>query len=229
MVDRLTSIENLAGTLVLNIENLECCNSAFAGVEIPPTGHNWAAAILSYCESHDIDVSNVEFDPESDLFAAYSQHRKDLERITQVVETLVANPIELRRSWPGLPEDEDLVFSVEDFVEDLDFNGVDLSRPLEVRFFLEFPQKEPVLSACKRASAAGYDCLLQTTSEPFFFAASVEELPTLEALQERVDYFRGLAQELGGNFIDCESAAEGSSPLEVFATDWRRFEDKNRT
>ena len=216
------------GGYVLNIVDLDCAKSIFDSCDVVPTGHAWEAAILKYCTDESLDVSNVEFDPESDLFVAYASNREQLDKIAQVIETFLHKSSVLSRVLESLDLDIEEEFSAEEFIEHLEYNDVDLTKPLDLMFFVEFSERDAVHKACETAYATGYECFLNTASAPYYFAAKIVEIPELNRLNIRIRYFQELALELGGNFESCEDS-DSYDLLNIAETDWRQYVPDNGT
>ena len=56
----------------LTFGDLDIVREHFSKCGLTPDGHTWERAIVSYCDESKLDISELEFDSESDLFSVFS-------------------------------------------------------------------------------------------------------------------------------------------------------------
>src|SRR5437868_11509457 len=55
-------------------------------------GYSWEAMVRAVLEMRSVDVSDLEFDPESDMFSVSSSDKKALQTIASIVRQLTEDP-----------------------------------------------------------------------------------------------------------------------------------------
>lgn len=211
------------GTYELTLIDVECAKEHFDKFEVLPTGHAWQTIIQSYCSLIKLDTDEVDFDSESDYFFAYAENRNVLDRVSIVINELIENSSVLESILENTDFEFTYSFSINEFIDSLEFNGRNLDFPLELGFYMTFNDKNSVYSVCQIAQKDGYDCLFRTVNPPYYFAGVIKDFAKKELLSRRVNYFNELANEFEGKFEYCQDFARVGSPLKVYATDWKRY------
>lgn len=189
----------------LTFSDLDCVRKTFNEYGLPPDGHTWERAIDAYCNVNSIDISLLEFDSESDLFAAYSKDKGLLQATASIIEEFITNPKCLREILEKLDGKETEEFSVSEFIEDLEYNEYDLSKPLEIIFFLDFEKAHQAKKACETSLADGYKCFLDVEDNNAPFAAIINIIPEKSNLESRIEFFKELANSFNGKFDFCDT------------------------
>ena len=142
----------------LTFRELDVVQEHFAKRGLVPDGHTWERAIIGYCEANSFDVSELDFDSESDLLSVYSETRDSLEKITAIIVKFVTDEEALANVLRSLNVEED---SPEELLELMREEGADLSSPVEFEFILQFHDESDLESACRKFTEQGYVCFLR--------------------------------------------------------------------
>ena len=202
-------------------DDLDSAKKSFDKFDMVSDGHKWEQAIQIYCIDNDIDVSEVDFDSESDLFAAYSKSKDDLEKITAIIDSFISSPKILISVLEEMDdEDDDGPETPEEFIEHLSYNGYNISKPREIIFFIDFKNQENARKACEACMLDGYQCLLDLCLvDEIHFAAVKKIVPSLEILNLNISYFNNIATEFDGKF-DYYDDYENNDLMSTYGSEW---------
>ena len=200
----------------LTFDDLDIVREHFGNYGLTPDGHTWERAIVEYCDEIKLDISELEFDSESDLLSVYSRSRDSLENISDVIVKFVADEEALQNVLCGLDVEED---SPEELLRLMAEEGADLSGPVKFEFIIVFPDDSDLKSACQKYTELGYTCFY---SDALQVGICHEIHPDLEKLGELHSSINDVAQDFGGKievFCDHDEADETLDELE----DWVRY------
>lgn len=167
-------------------------------LEVVLDGHVLETAVEGYCIDKNIELEGVEFDSESDMFAAYSDNRFQLEKIKGVIESFIKHPTLLTKYTKNIKEDE--WFTPAQYIEHLKYNNMDLTKTMTFSFQLEFDNDNSAREACKVAINNGYSCYLGQDYENSPIVALIDYIPDLRNIQESYDFFLNLSKQFSGTF-----------------------------
>jgi len=188
------------GDLSLTCSNFDFCKEEFKRFDVNPTGHVWEDLVQIYCEEKDIDLEEIGFDSESDMFAAYSQNEASLNALKAAFEAIVKKPSILVSLLEDYEEEESELWTVDDFLEHLDYNEIDRSKKLFLHFDLEFENKENSVKACEEIAGRDYPCYVGLEYENFPVAIGITVVPDKKVLSEMVEFVSALAERCAGSF-----------------------------
>lgn len=200
----------------LTFHDLGVVGEHFEKCRLTPDGHTWERTVLEYCNKRKLDLSELEFDSESDLFSVYSSARDALETIRLAIVELVTNEEALEGVLSEIDVEED---TPEELLRLLAIEGTDLSGPITFEFIIAFRNNSDLKGACERYDDLGYTCYYDDSLQVAVFH---EIYPTLEALSELHDAVVTVARQLGGKlevFADYDEADEPFEEIEH----WVRF------
>ncbi len=186
-------------------------------------GHEWESAIKTVCKEKNIDISKLEFDSESDMFAVYSPKKEFLQPIASIINIFVSKPKNLismlDSGSEGIIEDE--IEAPEEFIENLGYMGFDLSKSRQIAFYVEFKNEQYAKAACKECSLKGYQCLLDLRVEDEVnFAAIANSKLTTNELNEKIKYFQYIAKKYEGKF-DLYDDYENEDLIDgIYGSEW---------
>ena len=189
-------------------------------------GYEWESAIKTACKKKNIDISKVEFDSESDMFAVYSQKKEHLQPIASVIDMLVSKPKNLKLMLDSVSECtiEDDISAPEEFIENLECMGFDLSKSRQIAFYLEFENAQHAKAACKECYLEGYKCLLDLRVEnQIHFAAIANFKLTINTLNEKIKYFQYISKTYEGKF-DFYDDYENEDLIDgIYSSEWFEY------
>ncbi len=177
----------------LTFDDLDCSKKVFTKFDLSSDGYNWAKAIEKYCDSNNIDTSSIEFDPESDLFSAYSEDEKILQKISSIIDIFFDNAKTLSTVLKDI--NDDLWGTPEQMMEELEDDDVDFTKLITFDFMVDFKNKEKLNDACEIATLGGYKCFYSDGNE---MVAIREMLPNKENIKESCNFFKKIAVDLDG-------------------------------
>ena len=211
----------------LSFYDLGCREDTFKQFDIIPDGHVWEQVIINYCEDNDIDLSDIDFDPESDLFAAYSENKQKLEEVVVIIDILISKPKKLIKIIKRLDlEDDDELWAPAEFIEDLKENDIDLSRPISIMFDLDFKSVTSAKKAGEICTKEGYQCFIDDRDDEVLFAAVVQVIPNTQEIEEKIRYFGDLANKLDGklSFYDDYNDETDNLVTTTYGSTWVTYE-----
>ncbi len=189
------------GEYILSFDDLGCVEKTFEKIEIIPDGHVWEDVIISYCDENEVDITEIEFDSESDLFSAYSENKNSLERIIGIIDILISKPKILSNILENIElENDDNIWSASEFIEHLIFNDIDLTQPIELMLDIEFKQLESAKKAGAICVADGYKCFIDERDHEVLFMGVTKLKPIIQEIESRIEYFQNIANQLDGKF-----------------------------
>lgn len=188
------------GDLSLICSNFDFCREEFKRFDVNPTGHVWEDLIQIYCKEKDIDLGEIDFDSESDMFAASSQGEASLNVLKAAFEAIVNKPSILVSLLENYEEEESELWTVDEFLEHLDYNEIDRSKKLFLHFDLEFQKEENSVKACEEIADKNYPCYVGLEYENYPVAIGITAVPDKKFLSEMVEFASVLAEKYGGDF-----------------------------
>ena len=200
----------------LTFHHLDIVREHFAKYGLTSDGHTWERAIVAYCDEVKLDISELEFDSESDLLSVSSKHRDSLENMGAVILEFVTNEEVLQNVLCGLDVEED---SPEELLQLMAEEGADLSGPVKFEFIIVFLDDSDLRSACQKYTELGYTCFCDDALQ---VGICHEIRPNPRKLGELHTSINEVAQEFGGRiavFSDHDEADETFEELE----DWARY------
>lgn len=195
----------------LTFYDLDVVQEHFIRCGLTPDGHTWERAIVEYCNTSRLDISESEFDSESDLLSVYSRSRESLEKINAVVVEFVTNEEALLNVLCGLDVEED---SPEELLRLMAIEETDLSGPVKFEFIIVFPDDSVRNSACQKYTELGYTCFYDDCLQVGICHETYPDLKNLNELHSSID---DVAKGFGGNievFCDHDEADETLEELE---------------
>ncbi len=199
----------------LTFHDLDVHREQFANFGLTPDGHTWERAVIEHCGASGLDISELKFDSESDLFSVYSRFRDALENIKLAIVELVTREEALQNALcePDVEED-----SPEELLRLMAIEGTDLSGPVKFEFIMAFRNDIALKSACRTYTEVGYMCFYNDLE----VAICLETQPDLQRLNELHSSIDGVARNFGGNievFCDHDDTDETLDELE----NWVRY------
>lgn len=211
-----THLAQSARRFELIFHDLDVVREQFTKCGLTPDGHTWERAVVGYCDECKLDIRELEFDSESDLFSVYSKSRDSLEEVGAVIVELVANEQALQNVLHGLDVEED---SPEELLRLMGEEGTDLSGPVTFEIIITFPDDSKLNGACQKYTELGYICYYDDALQVGICHEIHPDLKNLEALHSSIN---DVAQNFGGTievFSDHDEGDESYEELE----DWVRY------
>lgn len=200
----------------LTFHDLDVVREHFAKCGLTSDGHTWERAIVEYCDANKLDISELEFDSESDLLSVYSRSVDSLENINAAIVDFVTNEEALQNVLCGLDLEED---SPEELLQLMAEEGTDLSGPVKFEFIIAFLDDSELNSACQKYTELGYTCFYDNALQ---IGICHEIYPDLKRLEDLHSLINDVAQDFRGNievFSNHDEADETFEELE----DWVRY------
>ena len=195
----------------LTFHDLDVHGEQFTKYGLTPDGHTWERAVIEYCDERKLDISELEFDSESDLVSVYSRSRDALENINLAIVELVTKEDALQNVLCELDVEED---SPEELLRLMAIEGTDLSGPVKFEFIMTFRNDSDLESACQKYTEIGYTCFYTDSLQ---VGICQEINPDLKALEQLHTSINDVAQNFGGKievFSDHDEADESYEELE---------------
>lgn len=167
-------------------------------------GNAWSLLVHAYCNAINAPIGDVVHDPESDMYAAISADRKQLEAISKAIEVLSRDPAlrdTLLSEIDHVDEiDDDL--TTEEFLAWMADAGFDMTAPQTFNFgFDSFRNLEQVKNVQAEIERHGYMAEVEVTEDDIFFEVNVDTMPALSALQEIENYLESIALKYDIKYI----------------------------
>ena len=195
----------------LTFHDLDIAREQFTQRGLTPDGYTWERAVIGYCDECKFDISELEFDSESDLLSVYSRSRDSLENVNAAIVQLVTDTEALQKVLCGLDVEED---SPEELLRLMAEEGTDLSGPVKFEFIIDFRDDSDRMSACQKYTELGYTCFY---SDSLDVGICHEIYPDLKKLEELHSSINEVAQSFRGTievFSDHDEADETLDELE---------------
>jgi hypothetical protein len=224
-------IKHESNEYILSFDDLGCVEKTFSKFDVVPDGHAWEKVIITYCDEHDIDTSEIDFDSESDLFSAYSDNRNALNSIVDAIDVLASKPRTLSSILEQIDLDDDSdIWEASDFIDHLRDNNTDLTKPLEVTFDLEFKSLSAAKEAAEVCAKEGYRCFIDDRGDEVLVMAIVCLMPDEQVINNQINYLTDLATRLDGEFVFYnEYSEEFDNPVtNTFGSTWVTYETPNK-
>ena len=186
----------------LYFDDLDSAKKSFDKFDMISDGHHWERAIDYYCMDNNIDISKIDFDSESDLFAAYSNDKESLKIVTSIIDKFIQQPKTLNDVLKNIEDEDDECFTPSEFIEHLEDNGFNLSEKINIIFYVDFNDEKQAKEACELASVNGYTCLLGIEYDNSPIAASIEMIPNKNNIEKSYKFFMEIANNLNGKLDD---------------------------
>ncbi|MCP3869573.1 MAG: hypothetical protein GY703_16040 [Gammaproteobacteria bacterium] len=205
----------------MSFHELDRSANLFHENDLYSDGYAWQRAVELFCSRNSIDISGIEFDSESDMFAAYSNSPAPLKAVAMVIERFVTKPETLAECLQSLEKIEDEWFTAEGFLEHLKLGDVDISIPQDIHFDLIFNDEKQAQKACHVATLRGYRCYFGLEYDDYPIVVIVNTLLSKKTLEDLFAYFSDLGEKTGGLFdhYDIYDEFDSLDDLEH----WKRF------
>lgn len=191
----------------LTFRDLDVRREQFAKFGLTPDGHTWELAVIAHCNENELDISELEFDSESDLFSVFSKSRDSLESISLAIVELVTEEEALQSALCEVDVEED---SPEEVLRGMAIEGRDLSGPVKFDFIMHFRNDSDLKLACQKSTELGYTCFFDDAQQVAICHETWPDLTRLSELHRSID---DVAKEFGGKievFLDHDDETDDS-------------------
>lgn len=96
------------GCYSLGISDLEKFENVFEDNNVALNGHSLEEVIIEYCKRVSVDIKDLEFDSESDLFCVYARNAETLKPLQQALIKIIDEPLLLESSITSIEFEEEL-------------------------------------------------------------------------------------------------------------------------
>lgn len=166
-------------------------------------GHNWSTIIKNHCIASNVIIDELTFDPESDMFSAYSEKSEPLETLRQAIEQLLSDD-ELLNSYSTDTndiEDSDDDMTNEEFVEWMKENGIGNTPQIFEFSFDAFNDKKQAKALESELTELGFNPNIEKIDGEIFFDLSVKIMPDVAELDAIESIFKRLAKQHGVKYL----------------------------